>query len=162
MKKKLLSVLFAAVLLTGLTITAEIPTHASESVPVLDGSRLTCEKESTGVAGSMTRGLDLQAGYSKLRDMEDGTIYAGGSTIAEHEVEKVKVAVMVERAKNADDDWHSVDSWQKENKNALSVSTSKKLEVEPGWYYRVRCIHSAGNDMSSSYTNGLYIDEPEE
>lgn len=162
MWKKLLSVVFAAVFMMGLTITAEIPTRAAESMAILDGSYLICEDESTGVAGSLTRGVDLQIGYSKLRDMHDGTIYAGGSTIANHDVEKVKVAVMVERAKDAEDSWHPVDSWMKENHDTYSVTTSKRVEVEAGWYYRVRCIHSAGNDMSSSYTNGLYIEEPEE
>lgn len=162
MKKRLISVCFAAMLMVGLTITAEFPTKANESKPMLDGSYLTCEDESTGIAGAMTRGVDLQAGYSKLRDIGGGKIYAGGTTIANHDVELVKIAVIVERAKNADDDWHFVDSWQKENENTFAVSTSKLLEVEGDWYYRVRCIHSAGNDMSSSYTDGLYIDVPEE
>ncbi|WP_416387515.1 hypothetical protein [Claveliimonas bilis] len=89
-----------------------------------------------------------------------GVIYAGGTTIAQHEVESVKVTVMVERAKDENDTWHYVDTWQKENENALSVSSNKRLEVEGDWYYRVRCFHSAGNDMSSSYTDGIYIEEP--
>lgn len=162
LKKKLISVCFAAMLMMSLTITAEFPTNANESKPMLDGSYLTCEDESTGIAGSLTKGVDLQAGYSKLRDMGNQTIYAGGTTIANHDVELVKVAVIVERAKNEDDYWHFVESWQKENKNTFTVSTSKMLEVEGDWYYRVRCIHSAGNDMSSSLTNGIYIEVPEE
>lgn len=158
LKKKLISVCFAAVLMVGLTITAEFPTKANESKPMLDGSYLTCEDESTGIAGAMTRGVDLQTGYSKLRELGPGKIYAGGTTIAQHNVESIKVSVIVERAKDENDDWHYVDSWQKENENTFSVSTSKMMEVEPDWYYRVRCIHSAGNDMSTSRTNGLYID----
>lgn len=162
MKKKLISVCFAAVLMMGLTITAEFPTKANESKPILDGSYLTSEDESTGIAGAMTRGVDLQVGYSKLRDIGNGKIYAGGTTIAQHEVESVQVTVMVERAKDENDTWHYVDTWHKENTNTYAVSTSKMLEVEGDWYYRVRCIHSAGNDMSSSITDGLYIDVPEE
>ena len=162
MKKKLISVCFAAMLMMGLTITAEFPTNANESKPMLDGSYLTCEDESTGIAGAVTRGVDLQTGYSKLRDLGNGKIYAGGTTIANHDVESIKVTVIVERAKDADDSWHYVDSWRKENENTFTVSTSKMLEVEGGWYYRVRCFHSAGSDMSSSYTDGLYIHEPEE
>ena len=162
MKKKLISVCFAAVLMVGLTITAEFPTKANESKPILDGSYLTCEDESTGIAGALTRGVDLQTGYSKLRELGPGKIYAGGTTIAQHEVESIQVTVMVERAKDENDTWHYVDTWHKENKNTFSVSTSKMLEVEGDWYYRVRCIHSAGNDMSSSATDGIYIHEPEE
>ena len=162
LKKKIISVCFAAMLMMGLTITAEFPAKANESKPMLDGSYLTCEDESTGIAGAVARGADLQAGYSKLRDLGNGTIYAGGTTIANHDVESIKVSVIVERAKDADDYWHFVDSWQKENKNTFTVSTSKMIEVEGDWYYRVRCIHSAGNDMSSSATDGLYIEVPEE
>lgn len=162
MKKRLISVCFAAMLMMGLTITAEFPTKANESKPMLDGSYLTCEDESTGIAGAVTRGVDLQTGYSKLRDIGNGKIYAGGTTIANHNVETIKVAVIVERAKDEDDYWHYVDSWQKENENTYVVSTSKMLEVEGDWYYRVRCFHTAGSDTSSSYTNGLYIEVPEE
>ncbi len=32
------------------------------------------------------------------------------------------------------------------------------MEVEGDWYYRVRCIHSAGEDISSSFTNGVFIE----
>ena len=161
MKKKIISVCFAAMFVS-LTITAEFPTNANESRPMLDGSYLTCEDESTGIAGAVTRGADLQTGYSKLRELGPGKIYAGGTTIAQHEVESVQVTVMVERAKDENDTWHYVDTWHKENKNTFTVSTSKMLEVDGDWYYRVRCIHSAGNDMSSSITDGIYIEVPEE
>ena len=67
---------------------------------------------------------------------------------------------MVERAKDENDPWHYVDTWEKENKDAFSVSSNKRLEVDGDWYYRVRCFHFAGNDMSSSFTDGIYIEEP--
>lgn len=51
-------------------------------------------------------------------------------------------------------------SLQKENTDADLVSSSKRLEVEGGWYYRVRCIHAADGDMSSSATDGLYVEVP--
>lgn len=160
MKKKIISVCCAAVMIMGLTISAGFQTKATESQPNNDNSNLTHETESTGIATSITRGADLQTGYSKIVRLGPGVIYAGGTTIAQHEVASVKVSVIVERAKDEDDYWHSVQSWQKENKDAISVSSNKRLEVEGDWYYRVRCIHSAGNDMSSSYTDGIYIEEP--
>lgn len=160
MKKKIISVCCTAVMIMGLTISAGFQTKATESRPNNDNSNLTHETESTGIATSITRGADLQTGYSKVVRLGPGVIYVGGTTIAQHEVESVKVAVMVERAKDEDDDWHSVEGWQKENKNAISVSSNKRLEVEGDWYYRVRCFHSAGNDMSSSFTDGIYIEEP--
>ena len=159
LKKRVISVLFAALLVAGLTITTELQSKANESGPQIDGSYLTWESESTGIAGAMTRGVDLQIGYSKIRELGPELIYVGGTTIAQHDVESVQVSVMVERIKDEDGEWEFVDSWHKENKNTYSVSTSKRMEVEGDWYYRVRCIHSAGNDMSSSYTDGLYIHE---
>ena len=43
----------------------------------------------------------------------------------------------------------------------LLTGYSKIVRMGPGhYYYRVRCIHSAGQDMSSSFTNGVYIEEP--
>ncbi len=160
MKKKIISVCCAAVMIMGLTISAGFQTKATESQPMNENSYLTHDTEATGIATPMTRGADLQIGYSKIVRLGPGAIYAGGTTIAQHEVPSVKISVMVERAKDENDDWHYVETWQKENEDSISVSTSKRLEVEGDWYYRVRCIHSAGNDMSSSYTNGIYIEEP--
>ena len=40
------------------------------------------------------------------------------------------------------------------------VSAKKYLDVEGDYYYRVRTTHSAGEDMSSSFTDGVYIEEP--
>ena len=107
-----------------------------------------------------TRGEDLQAGYSKVARLGPGKLYAGGTTIAEHNVESIQVSVIVERCEEEGDDWEFVDSWHKENTNTNTVNSSKVMNVEGGYYYRVTCIHSAGNDMSSSYTDGIFIEEP--
>lgn len=105
----------------------------------------------------MTRGEDLMTGYSKVRRIGAGEIYAGGTTIASHAVDRIGVGVIVERAKEEDTSWSFYDTWQKFNENTDRVSSSKRLKVEGGYYYRVRCTHSAGVDMSSSFTNGVYV-----
>ena len=46
------------------------------------------------------------------------------------------------------------------NENADRVSSKKYLDVEGDYYYRVKCVHSAGEDISSSFTDGIYIEEP--
>ena len=79
--------------------------------------------------------------------------------MASREVEKVMISVMVERAQEGDDEWSFYDSWQKENHNVDRVGSNRTLEVEGGYYYRVRCIHSANDDVSSSFTNGVYVEE---
>lgn len=160
MKKKLVSVIGAVVLMMSLAVGVGIPAHAEDGQPLVDGSYLTNDTESTGHAVLKTRGVDLQAGYSKAARLGPGKLYAGGSTIASHDVESIQVSVVVERCKEEGDEWEFVDSWHKEKKDATVVNSSKTLEVEGGYYYRVRCTHSAGNDMSSSYTNGIFIEEP--
>ncbi len=55
----------------------------------------------------------------------------------QHTCKSIQITVSVERAKWEDKEWEVVEVWHKENTDADLVSTSKKLEVEGGWYYRV-------------------------
>ena len=48
--------------------------------------------------------------------------------------------------------------WHKENTNTDRVGSNRTLEVEGGYYYRVRSVHSANSDLSSSFTDGVYIE----
>ena len=157
--KKIVSVFCTLVLTLGLLCSTGVETEASENPPMLDGSYLTHDNESTGYAVGLTRGANLQTGYSKIVRRGPELIYAGGTTIAQHTVESVQVTVTVERAKDENDEWEFVDYWHKENTNADLVSANKKLEVEGDWYYRVVCTHSADGEMSSSATDGIYIEE---
>ena len=160
MKKRAVSCICTLVLALGLMMSTGLDTKASDNRPMLDGSYLTNETESTGTDVKLTRGENLQTGYSKIRKLTTGELYAGGTTIASHVVPEVGIGVMIERAKEEDTKWTFYDSWQKFNENADRASSKKYLDVEGDYYYRVRCIHSAGEDMSSSFTNGVYIEEP--
>lgn len=160
MKKRAVSGFCVLALIFGLLMSTGLDTKASDSRPMLDGSYLTNETESTGTATGRTRGLHLQIGYSKIRRPlgKEGVIYVGGTTIAEHTCKSVQVAVSVERAKWEDEEWEVIALWHKENTDADLVSISEELEVEGGWYYRVKCVHSADGDISDSFTNGLYVE----
>ena len=162
MQKRAISAICAISLVICLMLSTStgMSARASEANRMLDGSYLTHDTESTGTGTKITRGLHLQVGYSKIRKVSPGVIYAGGTTIGEHTCESIQITVIVERAKWEDTEWEIVETWHKENNDADLVSTSKKLEVEGDWYYRVRCIHSADGDMSSSATDGLYVEEP--
>lgn len=123
-------------------------------------SYLTREEEAEGTTPiKVMRGEDLLTGYSKVRRMGPEKIYVGGSTIAAHTVERVGVAVMVERAQEGDTEWEFCEGWQNFNENADRISSWKEMDVEGDWYYRVRCIHSANDDVSSSFTNGVFIEK---
>ena len=158
MKKRILSALCVALLFFSIPFFTAVPAQAADS-PVLDGSMLTQDKESIGTDTKITKGVDLLAGYSKVVRLGPGKIYAGGTTIAAHEVEKVMISVIVERAQEGDTSWSTYDAWQKENYNTDRVGSNRMLEVEGGYYYRVRCIHSANDDVSSSFTDGVYVEE---
>lgn len=160
MRKKVLSVCCAFLLLLSMLLISVNDTQAASGDPILDGSYLTHEGESVGYATPLTRGVDLLASYSKCVRLGPGKIYAGGTTIAAHEVNCVRVSVIVERAKEGDTSWTYYDNWYKENENADRVSSNRTLNVEGGYYYRVRCIHSAHLDLGSSFTDGVYIEKP--
>lgn len=160
MKKRIMSVCFALLLMSNMLLISTTNVKASSDDPVLDGSYLTRDEESIGYDTKITRGEDLLTGYSKCVRLGPGKLYAGGTTIAAHEVEQVKVGVMIERAQEGDTEWEYYDSWQKENLNMDRVASNRSLDVEGGYYYRVRCTHSANYDMSSSFTDGIYIEEP--
>ena len=125
---------------------------------MVDGSYLTHEDEATGSAILAMRGVDLQAGTSKITKAATGVINAGGTTSASHVVNEVGVAVVVERLKSGSSSWYYYKSWEVTKNNAAYVSSSKRLTVSGGYYCRVRSTHWANSDASSSFTNGVYID----
>lgn len=160
MKKKMLSFGMVVAMTLSMLVVSGVQVQASDNLPMIDGSYLTHDEESTGYTNSVARGEDLMTGYSKGVRLDAGVFYAGGTTIAAHTVERIGVGVIVERALEEDEVWSFYDGWQKFNENADRVGSNKRMEVEGGYYYRVRCIHSANDDMSSSFTDGVYIEEP--
>lgn len=131
--------------------------HAEEGRKQIDGSYLTDESESIGYDTKITRGEDLLVGYSKCVRLPNGHLYVGGTTIACQTVEKIGIAVMIERAKEEDTSWERYDGWILRDKNTDRLASSEELEVEGGYYYRVCCVHSANEDESSSFTDGVFI-----
>ena len=160
MKRRLLSLCCIILLVFGLVSGTVIDSQAAEEQSVIDGSYLTEDEESVGYDTKITRGEDLLTGYSKCVVMGPGKLYAGGCTIAAHTVEDVGISVIIERAQKGDEHWTRYDGWQKFNANVDRVASSKMLEVEGGYYYRVRCTHSANSDVSSSFTNGVFVEKP--
>ncbi len=130
----------------------------AEAEKQIDGSYLTHESESIGYDTKITRGEDLLAGYSKCVRLDNGHLYVGGTTLASQTVERIGLAVVVERAQEGDDSWISYDGWIVREENTDRISSNKELDVEGGYYYRVVCTHSANDDLSSSFTDGVFIE----
>ena len=114
MKRRIMSVCFALLLMTNMLLISTTNVKASSDDLILDGSYLTHDEESIGYDTKITRGEDLLTGYSKCVELGPGKLYAGGTTIAAHTVASVQVAVIVERAQEDDTEWSYYDSWQKE------------------------------------------------
>mgnify|MGYP001854099888 FL=1 len=163
MKKRILSILAALSFLICLTITPEINAAAeNENLKMVDGSYLTMEESSTGTTNSMTRGAHLMDGECSITSAGFGKIYAYAATTANHEVDYLVVIIYVERYLEDVDAWGHVDAWVEEATDDFYVSTSKSMEVEPGYYYRVRADHIVmeGDDTPEetfSYTNGIFV-----
>ena len=158
--KRCMSICCVLTMALGLSFGVSTDAQAASSIKVIDGSKLTQDAESTGYSQNVARGKDLMSGYSKVVRMGPGEIYAGGTTLAERVVERIGIGVIIERAKEEDTKWSFYDSWNKFLENADRVSSKKYMDVEGDYYYRVRCVHSAGEDKSSSFTDGVYIEEP--
>lgn len=158
--KRCMSICCVLTMALGLSFGVSTDAQAASSVKVIDGSKLTQDAESTGYNQKVARGEDLLTGYSKVVRMGPGEIYAGGTTIASHVVPEVGVGVIIERAKEEDTKWSFYDSWNKFKENTDRVASAEYLDVDGDYYYRVRSVHSAGEDMSSSFTDGVYIEKP--
>ena len=115
-KKRGISVIVTLMLIFSLAAVTSTDTQAVEETKnieelrMIDGSYLIKDEESTGATTPMTRGEDLMTGYSKVRRLGAGEIYAGGTTIAAHVVEQIGVGVIIERAKEGDTSWEFYDS----------------------------------------------------
>lgn len=158
MRRKIVSMIVAVSLATGIFVM--IPAEqaiAAEENRVVDGSVLLEDaKESIGEMSEQTKGQYLQTGSSKIVRAGTGKITVGGTTIAQRQVSKIKVSVMIERL--LDGKWASYTSWSASKTSAYSVTTSKTLTVPRGYYYRVRSIHNANSDIGHSNTGALYVE----
>lgn len=124
----------------------------------VSGHMVSAAEESAGQIGYITvqpRGVYLQSGYSQISKVGDGKITAGGSTTAQKVVSEVSINVNVERKVGSS--WKHYTSWTSRKNNAFAVTSYKTLTVPKGYYYRVKCVHYANSDVSSSITGGYYI-----
>ncbi len=154
MKKKLTMILLALVLCTTSLFAVDIKTNAQETEEEVTYESLLTEDALIGNMGSQTWGIYLVDGTSVINDAGGGKIGAGGLTTAAKKC-TVSVNAIVERKVGSS--WVRVTSWTVTNTNALIATASKTISVASGYYYRVRCVHSASTDTSSSCTSSLWM-----
>lgn len=143
--KRMISSAFAVILIGGMLLGGSVQkVKAADEV-----------KEKVGYTTIQTRGVYLQSGSSKISWYGDGKITVGGITRAQKLVDTISINVNVERYK--DGAWRQYTSWTVTEHNKISLNTSKTISVPKGYYYRVKSVHYANTDVSSSATGGLYV-----
>ena len=120
----------------------------------MDFSLLLNEDTLVGTVQDQTWGIYLAEGNSYISRISSTKIGAGGDTIAASKCQ-VSVTAIVERLVNGS--WARVTSWTSTTTSGYSATVSKSLTVATGYYYRVRSAHYAASDVSSSWTDALWM-----
>lgn len=162
MKKRILSIVAVFSLFICMMVVPTINAAASEAPKKVDGSYLTMNESSIGTTSdSKTRGIHLMDGECSITNAGIGRIYTYAGTTANHEVDRVIVVIYVERYLKDVDAWGHVAAWSEEATDDYYVATSKSLEVEPGYYYRVRAEHIVfvgdESEETFSFTDGIWV-----
>lgn len=154
MKQRVLAMLMAVALCVTCVLDLGFESKAEGVGEDISYSELMTENALVGYAENITRGVYLLDGYSIINKISTVKIGAGGVTSAAVQC-KVTVNAIVERLTS--DGWARVTSWTSTESSGYSAMVSKSLTVTTGYYYRVRCIHYASTDRSSSFTSNLWM-----
>lgn len=154
MKQRIMAMLLALVLCVTGVFYQRFESKAEDMGQDLDLIYLITEDTLVGNTGNQTRGVYLLEGNSFINAQSSAKIGVGGNTIAASKC-KVSVTAIVERKVNGS--WVRVTSYTATTESGFSATVSKSLMINRGYYYRVRCLHYAGSDGSSSCTSALWM-----
>lgn len=152
MRQKVLAMMMVVVLGVSVLFGSNLTVHAEDLGEDMDFSYLLTDSALVGYTEAQTWGLYLANGKSIINKISSTKIGVGGSTTATTTC-KVTVTSIVER--QTDTGWAWVTSWTQTNESDIAAMISKSLTVATGYYYRVRSLHYAASDASSSCTSAL-------
>ena len=132
----------------------DVSVNAESVTEAVDISAIWTKDALIGYMDSQTWGIYLLEGNSIINDAGTNKIGAGGITTAARMC-NVSVNVIVEQKVSGS--WLRVTSWSGSRTNALSVTSSKYVYIDNGYYYRVRSVHRASTDGGSSCTSSLWM-----
>ncbi|WP_195942466.1 DUF6147 family protein [Mediterraneibacter faecis] len=162
--KKILSVITSVMVFCCVVGVSLTNVKADDSAPKsVDGSYLTSADSSTGYTPKNNeRGKHLMDGQCSISKTGTKRIYAYGSTTANHTVDAVAVIVYVDQYNEKDDEWYQIDAFSKKVENDYYSATSKSIQVERGYYYRVHADHfvrmgEQPAEETFSYTDGILV-----
>ena len=154
MKRRIMAMLLALMLCVTGVFYQGFETKAEDMGEDLDISYLLAENTLVGTTGAQTRGVYLLEGNSFLNKISSTKMGCGGNTVAASKC-LVRVTCIVERYDGSG--WARVTSWTNTVESGFSATISKTLSVANGYYYRVRSLHYAATDASSSCTSNLWM-----
>ena len=162
--KKIASVITSVMVFCCIAGVSLTNVKADDSAPKsVDGSYLTSADSSTGYTPKNNeRGKHLMDGQCSISKTGTKRIYAYGSTTANHTVDAVAVIVYVDQYNEKDDEWYQIDAFSKKVENDYYSATSKSIQVDRGYYYRVHAEHFVrmGEDPveeTYSHTDGILV-----
>ena len=162
--KKIASVITSVMVFCCIVGVSLTNVKADDSAPKsVDGSYLTSADSSTGYTPKNNeRGKHLMDGQCSISKTGTKRIYAYGSTTANHTVDAVAVIVYVDQYNEKEDEWYQIDAFSKKVENDYYSATSKSIQVDRGYYYRVHAEHFVrmGEDPIEEtyyYTNGILV-----
>lgn len=154
MKQKVLAMLMALALCVTCIWSVDFEAKAQDVGEDISFSELMTEDALIGMMEGQTWGVYLADAYSIINKISSTKIGAGGVTNATRKC-KVSTTAIVERLSGGS--WGRVTSWTTTTTSGYSAIVSKSLTVLTGYNYRVRCLHYASTDYSSSCTSNLYM-----
>lgn len=162
--KKIASVITSVMVFCCIAGVSLTNVKADDSAPKsVDGSYLTSADSSTGYTPKNNeRGKHLMDGQCSISKTGTKRIYAYGSTTANHTVDAVAVIVYVDQYNEKDDEWYQIDAFSKKVENDYYSATSKSIQVDRGYYYRVHAEHFVRMgeepvEETYSYTDGILV-----
>lgn len=162
--KKIASVITSVMVFCCIVGVSLTNVKADDSAPKsVDGSYLTSADSSTGYTPKNNeRGKHLMDGQCSISKTGTKRIYAYGSTTANHTVDAVAVIVYVDQYNEKDDEWYQIDAFSKKVENDYYSATSKSIQVDRGYYYRVHAEHFVRMgeepvEETYSYTDGILV-----
>lgn len=167
MRKRIFSSLYTLIIALSLFLTTMVNVNAAnhDSGTMVDGSYLTDDDSSKGKTDNtpINRGAYLMDGECSITRSGIGKIYVYAATTSNFEVDYLSTVLYVDRYNEKTGTWGQIDYWQAEDYNTYYVKTTKTMNVEGGYYYRVRATHVAGMtnhppyDEVTSFTDGIFI-----
>ena len=161
--KKIVSVITSVMAFCCIVGVSLTNVKADDSAPKsVDGSYLTSADSSTGYTPNNERGKHLMDGQCSITKSGTKRIYTYGATTADHTVDALAVIVYVDQYNEKDGKWDQIDAFSKKVENDYYVATSKSIQVDRGYYYRVHASHivrmaGSPDEETFSYTDGILV-----